>query len=142
MEMLKFSGYETFESVMKLKKPGEIEKIIDFVKENIDVIDDKSKILGIFEKNPSKLKLLPGVEPILQKFISSVEMAKYPKKRHVPSLPSQKKVQSSHKTKNVSIENSIPPVETLDSEDKNTNENIVDRITKWIKDQNGYEEAM
>ena len=44
MEMLKFSGYETFDSVMKLKKPGEIEKMIDFVKENVDLMDDKQNL--------------------------------------------------------------------------------------------------
>ena len=41
----------------ELKKTGEIEKIIDFVKENIDVIDDKSKILGIFEKKSQQTKI-------------------------------------------------------------------------------------
>lgn len=142
MEILRFCGYETYDSVIKLKKPGEIEKMLNFVKENVELIDDKSKILGFFEKDPSKLKLLPGVEPILQGFITSVEKARDPRKRPPTTLLPKKKVQRSQKNRDVAFEENDPlPAEKSKLEDTNT-ENLIGRINKWIKDQNGYEEAM
>ena len=60
------------ESILKLKKPGEIEIAFAFVEDMVDMREDNKKVLGIFENIPEKLCLLPGVKHTLQGFIQSV----------------------------------------------------------------------
>ena len=64
-KIMKFSGYETIDSVLKLKSKDEIEKMFSFVKTMADVVEEKDAMLGIFSKCPEKVMLLPGLEVCL-----------------------------------------------------------------------------
>ena len=57
--ILKFSGYKTVESVLKLRQNEELDKAFSFVSE---IVENKEEMLGIFYKNPEKLMLIPGHE--------------------------------------------------------------------------------
>lgn len=61
-KIMKFSGYETIDSVLKLKSKDEIEKMFSFVKTMADVVEEKDAMFGIFSKCPEKVMLLPGLE--------------------------------------------------------------------------------
>ena len=60
--IIKFSGYETIDSVLKLKSKDEIEKMFSFVKTMADIVEEKDAMFGIFSKCPEKVMLLPGLE--------------------------------------------------------------------------------
>ena len=80
-----YCGCETYESVVNLKQGGEIENAFFFVKDNIDIFDNKEEFIGIFINNPDKLKVLPGLKHVLEKFINSVENLKRSSVSHAPS---------------------------------------------------------
>ena len=68
-----FAGYNTCESYASMKNAGEPAFI--FVRENQEIIND-TNILGIFKDFPSKVKLLPGLVPVMNKFIDAVKSLK------------------------------------------------------------------
>jgi hypothetical protein len=68
--ILKFSGYETIESVLKLRQKEELEKAFSFVKAVSEIVENKEEMLGIFYKNPDKLMLIPGHEVHLMEYTS------------------------------------------------------------------------
>ena len=43
-----------------------------FVIDRQELVDDKKSMFGIFAKNPSLLTVLPGLEPVLKRFIANV----------------------------------------------------------------------
>ena len=59
---MKFSDYETIDSILKLKSKDEIEKMFSFVKTMAHVVEEKDAKFGIFSKCPKKVVLLPGLE--------------------------------------------------------------------------------
>ncbi len=60
--ILKFCGYVTVNSVLKLKHQDELEKAFTFTKSMVDLIDNKEEVLGIFHRFPEKLMMMPGLE--------------------------------------------------------------------------------
>ena len=72
--ILKFSGYTTRESFALINGLDDLQKVFDFVKENSELIDPES--LGIFAHNPEKLKILPGVEGIVRRFLNKIKSLK------------------------------------------------------------------
>lgn len=64
--ILKYSGYETYESIIKLKEKEELEQVFEFVKSMCDVIPDKEEMFGIFSRNPQKTMLIPGLKVIIR----------------------------------------------------------------------------
>ena len=71
--MLIFSGFLTRESLAKLEKKEELEKIFEFIRDMADDLDEgeRRNLLGVFHKNPNKLKILPGLEEIFKTFLHS-----------------------------------------------------------------------
>ena len=61
--IMEFAGYQTRESVIRLKHPEELQKMFNFVIELYDVIEDKKGCFGIFASKTEKLRVLPGLEP-------------------------------------------------------------------------------
>ena len=55
--IVRFAGYETKESAMKLRTEDERTKMFDFVKCMIDIVEDKDEMFGIFKRNPQKVML-------------------------------------------------------------------------------------
>lgn len=62
--ILKFSGYETYESIIKLKDKEELAQVFEFVKSMSDVVSDKEEMFGVFSRNPQKTMLIPGLKVI------------------------------------------------------------------------------
>lgn len=62
--ILKFSGYETYESIIKLKDKEELAQVFEFVKSMSDVVPDKEEMFGVFSRNPQKTMLIPGLKVI------------------------------------------------------------------------------
>ena len=70
---MEFAGYQTRESVARLRNANELQKMFDFVVEMADVINDKNIFGGIFEFKPDKVRVLPGLEPVFKRFLDEVE---------------------------------------------------------------------
>ena len=66
--IIKFSGYETRNSILKLRDRKELEKAFEFVKSICDIIPNKVEMFGIFNTNPQRVMLLPGLEVIKTQF--------------------------------------------------------------------------
>jgi hypothetical protein len=62
--ILKYSGYETYESIVKLKEKEELEQVFEFVKCMSDVVPDIEEMFGIFSRNPQNTMLIPGLKVI------------------------------------------------------------------------------
>ena len=60
--IMKFSGYETIDSVATLKRKDELDKMFRFVRSMSEIVEDKSQIFGIFSKNPQRVMVIPGLE--------------------------------------------------------------------------------
>ena len=60
--ILKFSGYDTPESIIKLKDEAELEKAFDFVKSVSDIVPNTTEMFGIFSGNPESVVLIPGLK--------------------------------------------------------------------------------
>lgn len=101
-----------------------------FVIDRQELVDDKKSMFGIFTKNPSLLTILPGLEPVLKRFIGKVEDI-IPKKsigtRSSEKMSVRKREQpnssSSSNTSNA-LNTEIPTVEDLE-----------ERFMKWAKKQ-------
>jgi hypothetical protein len=71
--ILKFSGYETIESVLKLRQKEDLEKAFSFVKAVSEIVENKEEMFGIFYKNPDELNMLiPGHEVHLMEYTLSI----------------------------------------------------------------------
>ena len=59
-----FCGYKTPETITKLNDPKELNKMFKTVVELQELVPDheKDEMFGIFRRNPSLLKILPGIE--------------------------------------------------------------------------------
>ena len=73
--ILLYSGYESIDSIMNLKNDCELTEAISFVKDMSELMDENEKKanFGIFSKQPEKLKVIPGLKPVVLRFIESVE---------------------------------------------------------------------
>ena len=71
--ILIYSGYETYESIITLTEQTEVDAMISFIKDTSDIIDEKEEMFSIFSQHPQKLMILPGLKPILSKFIEKVK---------------------------------------------------------------------
>ena len=72
-KMLIYDRYSTRESLVKLQKKEELEKLFDFIRDMADDADDEERkeLLGVFHKNPQKLKILPGLVDVFNAFIEN-----------------------------------------------------------------------
>ena len=70
--IIQFNGYFCRESILKLKDQNEVSEMFRFVIDRQELVDDKKSMFGIFAKNPSLLTVLPGLEPVLKRFIANV----------------------------------------------------------------------
>ena len=73
--ILIYSGYETFDSIIKLNDDSKLTEPISFVKEMSEIMDENEKRenFGIFANHPDKLRIIPGLKPVISRFIESVE---------------------------------------------------------------------
>ena len=60
--MMRLAGYETKESVMKLRTEDERTKMFHCVKSMIDIVENKEEMFGVFKGDPQKVMLIPGHE--------------------------------------------------------------------------------
>ena len=60
--ILKFSGYDTPESIIKLKDEAELGKAFDFEKSVSDIVPNTEKMFEIFCGNPQSVVLIPGLK--------------------------------------------------------------------------------
>ena len=78
IEIMKFCGYDEVDSVLLLREEDERTKMFDFIKEMVDIVDDKEKTFGIFATVPEKVRILPGVERKFEDFLDEVQKLKNP----------------------------------------------------------------
>ena len=69
---------------------GDIEPEFVFVRENQETVND-TKILGIFKDFPSKVKRLPGLVPVINKFIEAMKSLKRKSNQESSVKPKRKK---------------------------------------------------
>ena len=67
--ILIYSGYETYESIITLKEQTEVDAMISFIKDMSDIIDEKEEIFSIFSQHPQKLMILHGFKPWRSKLV-------------------------------------------------------------------------
>ena len=70
-----FCGYKTPGAIVKLKDQKEVAKMFNTVIELEELIPghERDQMFRIFRRNPSLLKILPGMEPEFQNFVQKVE---------------------------------------------------------------------
>ena len=85
-----FPGYNTCELYASMKNASDIEPAFVFARENQEIIND-TKILGILNDFPSKVKLLQGLVPVMNKFIDAVESLKRKSNQECSVVPKRKK---------------------------------------------------
>ena len=72
-----FAGFETKDSILQLDNESELEKVFQFVRDNIEIGDDeRAELLGKFAKHPSKATILPGLNPVMKKIVDAVRSSK------------------------------------------------------------------
>ncbi len=62
--ILIYCGYDTPEAVLKLREHGELDQVFTFMKSISDIVEEKEALFGIFQKEPQRLCLLPGLKVI------------------------------------------------------------------------------
>ena len=124
--LLKFAGYNSRASIVKLKDKEEMKKVVAFAAEHAYLIekDDLKKTFGIFAKNPEAVKVLPGLEPDIKRFIDAVEnlIPKKPK----PATPPQASKRTAESTSSVS------DIVGKKSKATHTVESIQTRFKSWL----------
>ena len=95
-----------------------------------DIIDEKEEIFGIFSQHPQKLMILPGLKPILSKFIEKVETLKSPSRItcHTP----MGKNKSTNKKRKISEA-------CQDSLSRDKIEILIHKLCVWIKSHKNFE---
>lgn len=118
-EMMIFCGYQSRESILKLKDNEEVQKMLKFTIQNEAVLegDERKKVFGMFYKQPNLLSIKPGLEPVFKRFISQVENLIKPVGRERNTVEPT----CSTKTKNV-----IP------KGPKPTPDELMERVRKWL----------
>ena len=124
---MQFCGYYNRVSILRLKDKSEVSKMFKFVIDRQELVEDKKPMFGIFATNPSLLTVLPGLKPILKRFIGKVEDL-VPKKQSSTTRSSEKmsskKVHSSSSSSSSVSKATIPTAEDLGG-----------RYIKWAKKQ-------
>ena len=59
---MRFSGYETIDSIPKLRSKEEQGKMFEFVKSVSEIIENKDEMFWLFKANPQKVMMLPGLQ--------------------------------------------------------------------------------
>ena len=96
--ILKFCGYQSRETIVKLRDKDEVKKMFTFAATYCDLIDknNRRKTFGIFARNPQTVTVLPGLKPVLKRFITAVENL-IPKKSPISKAgSSQGKLRAEH----------------------------------------------
>ena len=75
MHIMKFCGYKSRDAILRLKDEQEVTNMFKTAIELQELIpeEDRKITFGIFEKNPTMLKVLPGVDPGFKRFLKMVE---------------------------------------------------------------------
>ena len=75
---MKYGAYDSIDSVLTLEEEAEQIKMFDFIRDMVELIDDKQKVLGIFADVPEKLRILPGLDRKFKDFLAAVKNLKLP----------------------------------------------------------------
>ena len=128
-QIMQFCGYYNRESILRLKDKGEQAKMFKFIADRQELVEDKKSTFGVFAAKPSLLTILPGLEPILKRFIAKVEDI-IPKKQSSNARSTEKmskKVDQqppSSSSSSSASDVTMPTVEVL-----------VERLIKWLNKQ-------
>ena len=130
--ILLYSGYETIDSIMNLKNDCELTEAISFVKDMSELMDENEKKanFGIFSKQPEKLKVIPGLKPVVLRFIESVEKitkAESTVKFHQNATSKKKSTKRKKESENLP---SSPSSEIIDKQ--------LQKICNWIKSHKNF----
>ena len=122
-KILDFGGYSTRKSLESLEKEGEVEKLFEFIRdiaEDIDDEEERKELLGVFHKNPKKLKILPGLADIFQRFIANNKPEKIDGRKSSSSQPVFSK--------------SVPPVNKSagDIDESVTSSSLTEQLEEWV----------
>ena len=126
VHILKFCGYQSRETILKLKDEKEVAKMFEFAAQHHDLLDQEEKILtfGIFARKPTAVSILPGLTPVFRRFIKEVEDL-VPKPKQSASKFFQKSTSSPS--------SSLPAAASKSSANKEvTIESITARMENWL----------
>ena len=120
---MKFCGYDEVDSVLLLREEDERTKMFDFIKEMVDIVDDKEKTFGIFATVPEKVRILPGVERKFEDFLDEVQKLKNPVRKVGKENRKRKNTDPETKKSNKKTEKQ-PRTETVES--------LTFQMDKWL----------
>ena len=123
IEIMKFCGYDEVDSVLLLREEDERTKMFDFIKEMVDIVDDKEKTFGIFATVPEKVRILPGVERKFEDFLDEVQKLKNPVRKVGKENRKRKNTDPETKKSNKKTEKQ-PRTETVES--------LTFQMDKWL----------
>ena len=73
VEILKFTGFTDVKSVLQLRKNEKLKEMFDCAIDLIELVPDKKKMFGPFEKIPGKVQILPGLQYRFSSFLNECE---------------------------------------------------------------------
>ena len=75
MNIMKRMGFKCRDAILRLKNDELLQKMFTEVQELEGLIPthERQSLFGIFEKNPSLLRVLPGIRPGFDRFLKKVE---------------------------------------------------------------------
>lgn len=132
VQLMKFAGYQSRETIVKLKDPDEKRKMLSFAANHTFLLDEAGmkETFGIFVKKPEAVMILPGLETVFQRFIKTVENLIPKKKQANKRIPSSTSTANSTLTASESL--NATTSSTPDATTKLNAENLKDRILNQI----------
>ena len=128
VQLLKLGGYQSRETIVKLKDPAETKKMLSFAANHSFLLDEGElkQTFGLFAKEPKSVMILPGLEGVFQRFIKTVENIIPKKKQSNNKLSSP--TGSSVKPKDHQVDESVNL--------KWNAKKLQDRLLDWIMKRN------
>ena len=130
VNLLKFCGYQSRETIIKLKDEKEIVKMFQFAGKHHDLLDqeEKNATFGIFSRKPTAVMILPGLTPVFRRFVKEVDDL-IPKTKQTTSCIFQKPAQKPT-PKPVSSSVTTSPSSSIKEV---TIESITMRMENWLE---------
>ena len=131
--IMKFCGYLTRNSILKLKNESEVQKMFEYVVKMAELIPDKQAMFGIFAPKPtllSEMGMPPGTWSTFERFLDRVDKL----------LPKPVKLKSRKTTKSPSVSSTAPRTANRQPSAQTehptaTIESVKERFEKWFRDE-------
>ena len=127
-----YGGYSTRKSLNTLQKKEELEALFNFIREMADDMTEEERrdLLGVFNRNPQKLRIIPGCVAILEKFIEDNKSKSKEGENFLLGSLSTSNSSSSGRT-NSKMNVTLLNTSAGEIDDSVTEESVSDQLKEW-----------